>query len=204
MSDATSMFKVYNRLGGRSDFDTYEQHLKLFFFHTLNSHVFGMGPDYYNGATVDDSGFMLHESAVAAEAALMRHPAAKRLHARCGLERDAQHAPCAPHARQCLQLDHGRATAAQACSCGEAAQRSLASDRMAPVPFEAVPLEGAARRGFDMNGGTQAAPEGGTHDASSPMRLEHPHRPLHCSVVVERAAAARDRLDRRGGLTAAP
>ena len=71
MSDAKSMFKVYNRLGGRSNFDTYKQHLKLFFFHTLNSHVFGMGPEYYNGATVDDAGFMLHESSFAAEAALM-------------------------------------------------------------------------------------------------------------------------------------
>ena len=67
MSDAKSMFKVYNRLGGRSNFDTYKQHLKLFFFHTLNSHVFVMG----SGATVDDAGFMLHESRSAAEAALM-------------------------------------------------------------------------------------------------------------------------------------
>ena len=72
MSDAKSMFKVYNRLGGRSNVDTYKQHLKLFFFHTLNSHVFGMGSEYYNGATVDDNGFMLHESRFAAEAALMR------------------------------------------------------------------------------------------------------------------------------------
>jgi hypothetical protein len=71
MSDAKSMFKVYNRLGGRSNFDTYKQHLKLFFFHTLNSHVFGMGPKDYNGATVDDAGFMLQESRFAAEAALM-------------------------------------------------------------------------------------------------------------------------------------
>ena len=30
-----------------------------------------MGPEYYNGATVDDAGFMLHESSFAAEAALM-------------------------------------------------------------------------------------------------------------------------------------
>ena len=66
------MFKVYNSLGGRSNFDaTYKQHLKLFFFHTLNSHVFGMGPKDYYGATVDDDGFMLHESRFAAEAALI-------------------------------------------------------------------------------------------------------------------------------------
>ena len=72
MSDVKSMFKVYkNRLGGRSNFGTYKQHLKLFFFHTLNSHVFGMGPECYNGATVDDAGFMLHESRFAAQAALM-------------------------------------------------------------------------------------------------------------------------------------
>ena len=70
-SGLQSMFKVYNRLGGRSNFDTYKQHLKLFFLHTLNSHVFGMGPEYCNGATVDDAGFMLHESRFAAEAALM-------------------------------------------------------------------------------------------------------------------------------------
>lgn len=43
MRDAKSMFKVYNRQGGRSNFDTYKQHLKLFFFHTLNSHVCGSG-----------------------------------------------------------------------------------------------------------------------------------------------------------------
>ena len=71
MSDAKTMFKVYTSLGGRSNFDTYKQHLKLFFFHTLNRHVFGMGPEYYNGATVDDAGFALYESRSAAEAALM-------------------------------------------------------------------------------------------------------------------------------------
>ena len=47
MSDAKSMFKVYNSLGGRSNFDaTYKQHLKLFFFHTLNSHE----PRVWHGA----------------------------------------------------------------------------------------------------------------------------------------------------------
>lgn len=70
MSDAKSMFKVYHRSGGRSNLDTYKQHLGLFFLHTLNSHVFGMGPDYYDGATVDEHGFMLYKSRDAAEAAL--------------------------------------------------------------------------------------------------------------------------------------
>ena len=69
-SDAKSMFKVYRRSGGRSNFDTYKQHLVLFFLHTLNSHVFGMGPDYYDGATVDGDGFKLYTSRDAAEAAL--------------------------------------------------------------------------------------------------------------------------------------
>ena len=50
MQDLHMMFKVYKHIGGGTTFDKYSQHLKLFFYHTLNSHVFGMGPaDYDRG-----------------------------------------------------------------------------------------------------------------------------------------------------------
>ena len=72
MSDAKLMFKQYTREGGTSSFVTYKAHLKMFYLHTLNSHCFGIGPELYNGATVDESGFMLHKGHSAAEAALMQ------------------------------------------------------------------------------------------------------------------------------------
>ena len=71
MQDSKKMFKVYKRIGGCSTFDTYKEHLKLFFYHTLNSHVFGMGPEYYNGASRDNNGFALHNDGAEAESAFM-------------------------------------------------------------------------------------------------------------------------------------
>ena len=65
------MFKVYKRIGGGTTFDKYSQHLKLFFYHTLNSHVFGMGSADYDGAATDKQGYALHGSIDAAEAALI-------------------------------------------------------------------------------------------------------------------------------------
>ena len=72
MSDAVSMFEQYKETRGTSNFDAYKDHLELFFLHTLNSHVFGMGPEDYDGAKVDKNGFALHESRAAAEDALMK------------------------------------------------------------------------------------------------------------------------------------
>ena len=71
MQDSDKMFKVYERIGGGSTLEKYEKHLKLFFYHTINSHCGGIGPELYNGASNDDHGFALHDSRAAAEAAFM-------------------------------------------------------------------------------------------------------------------------------------
>ena len=71
MRDSEKMFKVYKRIGGRSTNDEYKKNLRLFYYHTLNSHVHGMGPEYYEGAATDENGFALYDSDFDAEQALM-------------------------------------------------------------------------------------------------------------------------------------
>ena len=71
MMDATEMFAAYTALGGGSTLDAYKAALKLFFFHTLNSHVHGLTPADYGGAEADGTGFALHSDSGAAEDALM-------------------------------------------------------------------------------------------------------------------------------------
>ena len=71
MQDSDKMFKVYKRIGGGSTFEKYEKHLKLFYYHTLNSHCGGIGPELYDGASTDDHGFALHNGRAAAEAAFV-------------------------------------------------------------------------------------------------------------------------------------
>eukprot|EP00966_Prymnesium_polylepis_P290401 6708020-Prymnesium_polylepis.2 len=71
MQDSRKMFKVYKRIGGGSAFDKYKQDPKLFYYHTLNSLVFGVGPESYDGASSDGHGFALHSSRYAAEDALV-------------------------------------------------------------------------------------------------------------------------------------
>ena len=71
MSDSSKMFKKYKRFGGRSTMEEYTENLKLFFYHTINSHCGGIGPECYDGASTDDNGFALYNTRVEAEAALM-------------------------------------------------------------------------------------------------------------------------------------
>ena len=72
MKDAGSMFKEYVLLGGKSTFDEYKRKLQLFFFHTLNSHVFGVSSEDYDGNSKDELGYALHKNREEAEDALMR------------------------------------------------------------------------------------------------------------------------------------
>ena len=51
MQDAKKQFKVYQRIGGCSTFDTYKDTLKLFYYHTINSHCGGITPELFNGAS---------------------------------------------------------------------------------------------------------------------------------------------------------
>ena len=71
MSDSKKMFKKYKRFGGRSTVEEYYENLKLFFYHTINSHCGGIGPELYDGASTDKDGFALYNSRAEAEAALM-------------------------------------------------------------------------------------------------------------------------------------
>ena len=79
MQDSTEMFKVYQRIGGCSAIDKYKENLMLFFHHTLNSHCGGIGPELFNGASIDDHGFALHNGRAEAESAFVE--AAKIDHA---------------------------------------------------------------------------------------------------------------------------
>ena len=71
LQDSKKMFKVYKRIGGCSTFDKYKEKLKLFFYHTINSHCGGIGPELFNGASTDDHGFALYNGRFEAESALM-------------------------------------------------------------------------------------------------------------------------------------
>jgi len=71
MHDAKKQFKVYKRTGGVSNFDMYKENLKLFYYHTINSHCGGITPDIYDGASTDPDGFALYDSREAGEAAFM-------------------------------------------------------------------------------------------------------------------------------------
>ena len=71
MQDSDKMFKVYKDIGGVSTFGEYEKHLKMFYYHTINSHCGGVGPELYDGASIDEHGFALHDGRAAAEAAFM-------------------------------------------------------------------------------------------------------------------------------------
>ena len=71
MQDAKKQFKVYKRIGGCSTFDTYKYNLKLFYYHTINSHCGGITPELFNGASTDNDGFALHNGRAEAESAFM-------------------------------------------------------------------------------------------------------------------------------------
>ena len=70
MNDADAMFEQYTMAGGASSRDEYAKALRLFFHHTLNSHVFGLTKADYDGAPFDKSGFALHAGPYGAENAL--------------------------------------------------------------------------------------------------------------------------------------
>ena len=70
MTDSKLMFKQYILCGGKTAYGVYKTNLTLFYYHTLNSHVHGMGPDDYEGALHDTAGFALHITPEAAEQAL--------------------------------------------------------------------------------------------------------------------------------------
>ena len=69
MTDAPLMYSEYIKLGGKSEEHKYLAHLKAFFRHTLNSHVFGETSVSKPERT--DSEFYLHASCEAAEEALL-------------------------------------------------------------------------------------------------------------------------------------
>ena len=69
--DAEQMFHMYKKRGGKAEFTAFLNILKLFFLHTLNSHVFGLTSDDYEGQKTDGNGYCLHESPEMAESTLM-------------------------------------------------------------------------------------------------------------------------------------
>ena len=62
------MYKVYQRTGGKAAWLEYEKRLKMFFLHTMNSHVYGETSD---PSSQDAMGFYLHPSPDCAESAVM-------------------------------------------------------------------------------------------------------------------------------------
>ena len=67
MGDADAMFTQYVIAGGALSHDEYVKALRLFFHHTLNSHVFGATAADYDGARFDKGGFALHAGSYDAE-----------------------------------------------------------------------------------------------------------------------------------------